>query len=80
MDEAAETPEAWQRQFVTLLLEMRPSLRSDEAAEVATLAFEAAGDLAPRDAAEVFADVLKAEVPIPDLKRWAFRAGKRPRP
>lgn len=37
---------------------------------VAQLAFDSASDLAPEEAAAVFAEILDARVPVHDLKRW----------
>lgn len=74
MDAPSSTNDEWIRQFAARLRELRSSVSDREALEVAQLAFDSASDLAPEEAAVVFAEILNARVPVHDLKRWMTRA------
>ncbi|MEQ1684181.1 MAG: hypothetical protein ABL916_11065 [Burkholderiaceae bacterium] len=73
MDTANSTNDEWIRRFAARLGELRPPVAGGEAMEVAQLAFGSANDLAPEEAAAVFAEILDARVPVHDLKRWMTR-------
>ena len=64
----------WMRRFADCLLALRPSTGREAAHEVAHAAFMVASDMVPDDAAEVFCDVLNANVPVHDLRRWMNKA------
>lgn len=70
MDSPSSSNEEWFSRCIARLLELRPPLTEQEAAEVAQVAFDSASDLEPEDAAAVFGEILNARVPVHDLKRW----------
>ena len=67
---ASSKHEQWVQRFSVRLRELQPVLREEDAAQVAHVAFHSANDLDPAEAAEVFAEILAASVPVHDLKRW----------
>lgn len=62
--------EEWIERFATRLRESRPLISQQQAVDVASAAFTTANDIEPEDAAEVFGEIVDANVPVDELTSW----------